>query len=122
MERLSIALGPMMLEPAQTAISNEEAERLRKVYNDSFPSECDENGEEQNFDWSLTLTNIEQLSGAARSAVERLEAAELRAERAERRAAEALHWLRRLHQAVLDGMPTTTAAKAPLSTVRSDGR
>lgn len=96
----------MMLEPAQTAISDEEADRLRKVYDASFPSECDENGEEQNFDWSVTLSNIEQLSDAARSAMERLEAAELRADRAEKRAAEALLWLRRLHQAVLDGMPT----------------
>lgn len=94
-----------MLELKGSEISDDDADRLRDVYNASFPSEHDENGEEQNFDWSITLENIEQLSEAARSAYERLEAAELRAERAEKKAAEALHWLKRLNQAVLDGMP-----------------
>ncbi|MFC5554850.1 hypothetical protein [Methylobacterium iners] len=57
------------------------------------------------FDWSVTLDNIRELTGTSREAEARVRAAEERAERAEARAKVAEHWLRRLHQAVLEGMP-----------------
>ena len=58
------------------------------------------------FDWSATLGNIDELIRARDAATAKLHAAEVRAERAEARAAEAEQWLRRLHEAVLKGLPT----------------
>ena len=57
------------------------------------------------FDWSATLGNVDQLIQARDAARVKLQEAEERAERAEARAVEAEQWLRRLHEAVLKGMP-----------------
>ena len=61
-------------------------------------------------DWAVTLANIAAMTAMLREHGERLAAAEARASRAEARAAEAETWLRRLHQAVLDGLPAARRA------------
>ncbi len=61
-------------------------------------------------DWAVTLANIAAMTAMLREHGERLAAAETRASRAEARAAEAETWLRRLHQAVLDGLPAARRA------------
>lgn len=61
-------------------------------------------------DWSVTLDNVGRMAALLREQGERLAAAEARTQAAEVRAAEAETWLRRLHQAVLDGLPTAKRA------------
>lgn len=58
----------------------------------------------QDFDWSVTLGNINELTELAKSSDARIKAAEERAIHAEAKAKEAEFWLRRLHQAVLEGL------------------
>lgn len=64
------------------------------------------------FDWAITLANVETVVEAAHSGRVSLLAAERRAEIAEARAEEALHWLKALHRAVLKGLPGTASNTA----------
>lgn len=98
----------------------EDFSRLRNLFARSFPfQETDtvivqdeiieekavqEAALDKEFDWSVTLKNIRELTAASREAKACVRAAEERAERAEARAKVAEHWLRRLHQAVLEGL------------------
>lgn len=60
---------------------------------------------EDEFDWSVTLAHVEAIVDASQTSQALLQAAEKRAEIAEARAREAVHWLKMLHQAVLKGLP-----------------
>lgn len=64
------------------------------------------------FDWAITLANVETVVEAAHSGRVSLLAAERRAELAEAKAEEALHWLKALHRAVLKGLPGTASNTA----------
>lgn len=114
----------LKVEPAGSV--EDEIERLRTIFSTALPAsedapeallhtpahETDGTGISQfavpasAFDWNVTLGNIHLLVRASQESEARLQAAEERARMAEARAAEAEHWLRRLHQAVLDGLPT----------------
>ncbi|MFC5557031.1 hypothetical protein [Methylobacterium iners] len=61
--------------------------------------------EEDEFDWSITLSNVHEMLKQARVSEGRIQAAEARAVRAEARAEKAEHWLRALHKAVLEEAP-----------------
>ena len=61
--------------------------------------------ETDEFDWSITLANIEAIVDASNASRALVADAERRAEIAEAKAKEAIHWLRILHEAVLRGMP-----------------
>lgn len=123
------------MEPAQkrepVSDVGDEVDRIRAIFFSAFPRETEELFPPQTslpepnptaaisvqpilpceeFDWSITLGNIAQLAKAAKKAEARILAAEGRATRAEAKAKEAEHWLRRLHQAVLDGLSDTKAS------------
>ena len=103
-----------------------EADRIREIFKHSFPqSEADlkrlipedftetvaqraetaRSGTEDEFDWSITLANVEAIVDASQASRALVLAAEKRAEIAEAKAREALHWLRMLHKAVQKGLP-----------------
>lgn len=103
-----------------------EADRIREIFKHSFPqSEADlkrlipedftdtvaqraetaRSGTEDEFDWSITLANVEAIVDASQASRALVLAAEKRAEIAEAKAREAVHWLRILHKAVQKGLP-----------------
>ncbi len=111
--------------------ARDEVERLRGIFSSAFPREAGEPFQPhtspselnpvaatsvqpaspcEELDWSITLGNIAQLTNARKASEARRLAAEERAAHAEAKAKEAEHWLRRLHQAVLDGLPGTKAS------------
>lgn len=113
-----------MAQAAHAFINEEETERLRSIFDKSFQESSDKDlskGLDRNpaddsnknstdhadgdFDWSITLGNINLLSDSIKESNDRVAVAELRAEKAEKRSAELEQWLRRLHQAVLRGLP-----------------
>lgn len=109
---------------------DQEAERIRNIFSTSFPHSNDDlnrlipenftdtlsrrvepapKAETDEFDWSITLANIEAIVEASNTSKSSVADAERRAEIAEAKAREAIHWLRLLHEAVLKGMPTPSA-------------
>ncbi|KQU22087.1 hypothetical protein ASG63_22695 [Methylobacterium sp. Leaf94] len=105
---------------------DQEAERIRNIFSTSFPHSSDDlnrlipenftdtlsrrseptpKAETDEFDWSITLANIEAIVDASNASKSSVADAERRAEIAEAKAREAIHWLRLLHEAVLKGMP-----------------
>jgi hypothetical protein len=122
---------PPMRKSVSTSTEGEaEASRLRALLGRAFaapaaeidaePEVVSELGDEageaapehptERQDWSVTLDNVGRMTALLREHGARLAAAEARAQAAEARAAEAETWLRRLHQAVLDGLPTAKRA------------
>ncbi len=73
--------------------------------------------EDEDFDWSITLKNIRELTDRAKASEALVQAAEARAVRSEAKAKETEHWLRVLHKAVLEGSPQRVALP-----MRSDRR
>lgn len=121
------------IKPDYTPSVDDEAERVRDIFVKSFrQSESDldrllpknftstlsqreeatQPAAEDEFDWSVTLANVERIVEAAASSRTSTLAAERRAEIAEAKAKEALHWLRVLHEAVLRGLPDATSKTA----------
>ncbi|MCP1535747.1 hypothetical protein [Methylorubrum extorquens] len=121
------------IKPDHTPSVDDEAERVRDIFVKSFRQsesdldrllpknftstlsqrdEADEPTAGDEFDWSVTLANVEKIVEAAASSRTSTLAAERRAEIAEAKAKEALHWLRVLHEAVLRGLPDTTSETA----------
>jgi hypothetical protein len=112
----------LKLEPAGGV--HEEVERLQDIFSTGFfrpkeaaPLNSTQQAADLPFpqasgapDWTQTLGNIRQLIQARKAAEARLVVAEERARSAEARAAEAEHWLRRLHKAVLEGLPGAKAS------------
>ncbi|MCK2056455.1 hypothetical protein [Methylobacterium sp. 37f] len=110
---------------ASQATVNEEADRIREIFKESFqqtdgslerlfPSNFTETiaqraetgkPADDDFDWSVTLANVEAIVDASNASRSAIVQAEMRAEIAEAKAKEALHWLRTLHNAVLKGLP-----------------
>lgn len=113
-------------KPVHADSLDEEAERIRNIFSTSFPHSSDDlnrlipenftdtlsrrseppaKAETDEFDWSITLANIESIVDATNASKSLVADAERRAEIAEAKAREAIHWLRLLHEAVLKGMP-----------------
>jgi len=106
-----------------------EADRVREIFKHSFPASDDEldglipkkftdtisrraegnQSPQEDFDWSVTLANVETIVGAKHANEALLIAAEKRAEIAEAKAKEAVHWLKVLHKAILKGLPDKVA-------------
>ncbi|MCI9881974.1 MULTISPECIES: hypothetical protein [Methylobacterium] len=106
---------------------DKEADRIRSIFSTSFPHSSEDlnrlipenftdtlarraepaaKAETDEFDWSITLANIEAIVDASNASKALVADAERRAEIAEAKAKEAIHWLRILHEAVLRGMPS----------------
>ena len=104
---------------------DQDISRLRNLFASSFPAQdvdqqtisaevgseviSQVGAQEEDFDWSVTLGNIRELTDRAKEGEARVQAAEARAVRAEAKAKEAEHWLRVLHKAVLEGLPQRLA-------------
>lgn len=103
-----------------------EADRIREIFKHSFPqaesdlkrlipenftdtiaqrSNAARSSTDDEFDWSVTLAHVEAIVDASQASQARIQAAEKRAELAEAKAQEAVHWLKMLHKAVLKGLP-----------------
>lgn len=117
-------------KPVPVDSIDQEADRIRSIFNTSFPHSSDDlnrlipenftgtlsrrsdpaaRTEADEFDWSITLANIEAIVDANNASRTVVADAERRAEIAEAKAKEAIHWLRLLHEAVLRGMPGPSA-------------
>ena len=100
---------------------DQDVSRLKSLFASSFPaqdidhtalstevaSEGTSQGtaQDEDIDWSITLSNIRELTERAKASEARVQAAEARAVRAEAKTNEAEHWLRALHKAVLQETP-----------------
>lgn len=105
---------------------NSEAERIRDIFKHSFQhsdgelerlipenftdtiarrSAASVDPADDEFDWSITIANVEAIVDARNEIKASVLAAEKRVEAAEAKAEKALYWLRMLHKAVLKGMP-----------------
>lgn len=109
-----------------SASVNDEADRIRDIFKHSFQqsdgelerlipenftdtisrrSDAHVEPVDDEFDWSITVANVEAVVDANKAIKAAVLAAEKRAEAAEAKAKEALHWLQLLHKAVLKGIP-----------------
>lgn len=117
-------------KPVFTDTIDDEADRIRDIFKHSFPqsesdlerlipenftgtiarrSEAAPSSMADEFDWSVTLANVEAIVDASHANQALIQAAEKRAEVAEAKAREAVHWLKMLHKAVLRGLPDKAA-------------